>query len=264
MTGEARQAANDGPEGYDASSRAQADEAERRSRQTLIPAVGPAGAEALAAGSVAVVGAGGLGSPVLTYLAAAGVGRLTVIDDDIVEPSNLGRQVLHGVGELGRPKVDSARARILSLAPLCEVTTHRLRLTTAHADEVLPGHDAVIDATDNFATRFVLDDTCARHRIPLVWGAISGVIGTVSVFHLPPHDTALRDLFPEPPDPQRFTPPERAGAFGALCGQIGSTMAAEAVKIIVGTGAPLSGRVLHIDSWAGRFTEIPLRSRREP
>ncbi|PFG39309.1 adenylyltransferase/sulfurtransferase [Georgenia soli] len=238
------------------------EQVQRYSRHLLLGQLGEAGQRRLLAARVLVMGAGGLGSPVLQYLAAAGVGHVTIVDDDVVDPSNLQRQVIHSTADVGRPKVDSAAAHVRALNPDVEVTTHHLRLDAANARELLAGHDLVIDGTDNFPTRYLVNDVCAELGIPLVWGSILRFDAQVSVFWSRGEPAVtLRDLFPTPP-PEGTTPScGQAGVLGAMCGQVGSIMAAEAVKLITGTGDPLLGRVLVLDVLGARWSELPVRPR---
>ncbi|WNB87240.1 ThiF family adenylyltransferase [Cellulomonas sp. ATA003] len=235
---------------------------QRWSRHLLLPQVGEVGQRRLAAARICVVGAGGLGAPVLSYLAAAGVGHLGVVDDDDVELSNLQRQVLHGTDDVGRPKVDSARDAVHALDPGVDVVVHRLRLTPDNVDAVLTGYDLVIDGTDNFPTRYAVNDACVRLGLPEVWASVYRFDAQVSVFWGRPPDgvpaVQLRDLFPAPPPPGSVPSCAEGGVLGALCGQVGSVMAAEAVKLVVGIGEPLLGRVLVLDGLASRWSEVPL------
>ena len=237
----------------------------RWSRHLLLPQVGEAGQRRLANARVCVVGAGGLGAPVLLYLAAAGVGRLGVVDVDDVEVSNLQRQVLHGVADVGRAKVESARDAVAAIDPAVEVAVHRVRITAENAEEVLAGYDVVVDGTDNFPTRYAVNDACVRLGIPEVWGSIYRFDAQVAVFWgRPPERFAgvpavqLRDLFPAPPPAGSVPSCAEGGVLGALCGQVGSVMATEVVKLVTGVGEPLLGRVLVLDALAARWSEVPL------
>jgi len=241
---------------------------QRYARHLLIPALGDAGQRRLQAARVCVVGAGGLGSPALLYLAAAGVGHLTIVDDDAVDLTNLQRQVIHDDAAVGTPKVASAAARLRALNPAIEVVERPLRLTRANAADVLRGHDLVLDGTDNFPTRYVVNDTCAELGLPYVWASVYRTQAQVSVFWKNPPAGAvgvdLRDLFPTAPDPATVPNCGDAGVLGALVGQVGSMMATEAIKLICGVGEPLLGRVAFLDVLEGRQVEIPLRPRVEP
>ncbi|WP_104083231.1 ThiF family adenylyltransferase [Cryobacterium sp. Y11] len=244
--------------------RLSASESVRTARQRRLPQLNEIGQRRLANARVLVLGAGGLGSPALLYLAAAGVGTIGIVDGDDVEPSNLQRQIAHGQADVGRPKVDSAAERIAEIAPETTVVRHAERLVAANAAEIISGYDVVIDGTDNFPTRFLVNDTCARLGLPLVWASVLRFDAQLSVFWAtPPAGSGvtgvhLRDLFPTPPADGEVPNCADAGVLGALCGQIGSLMATETIKLITGIGTPLIGRVLVIDALSGRFSEIPL------
>lgn len=233
---------------------------QRFSRHLLLEPLGEIGQRRLLASRVLVVGAGGLGAPILLYLAAAGVGHLGIVDDDVVELSNLQRQVIHGVGDVGRRKVDSAAEQVMTLNPDVQVTRHHARLTRANAHEIVSGYDLVLDGTDNFPTRYLVDEVCAELGLPLVWGSILRFDAQVSVFWAQ-QGVTLRDLFPAPPPPRSTPSCGQAGVLGAMCGQVGSLMAAEAVKLVTGIGEPLLGRVAVLDVLAARWHEVPLRPR---
>lgn len=237
------------------------DEAVRTARHTLLPELGEAGQRRLAAARVLVMGAGGLGAPVLQYLAAAGVGTIAVVDDDVVEMSNLQRQVIHGHADLGTAKTSSAARRLRDLAPASRIIEVRERLTPANAATILAGWDVVVDGTDTFATRYLVSDTCADLGIPLVWGSVLRFDAQVSVFWSRPPapnvPVTLRDLFPQPPDPGSVPSCAEAGVLGALCGIAGSLMAVETIKLIAGIGEVLIGRVAVIDALAARIHEVP-------
>ncbi|MEE1620371.1 molybdopterin-synthase adenylyltransferase MoeB [Zafaria sp. J156] len=235
-----------------------AEELRRYSRHLIIPEVGLAGQRRLKNARVLVIGAGGLGSPALLYLAAAGVGTLGIIDDDVVDESNLQRQVVHGVSDVGRPKAASARDSVLELNPLVDVVLHEERLDSSNALEVFSGYDLILDGTDNFATRYLVNDAAAILAKPYVWGSILRFDGQVSVFWNGQGPT-YRDLYPEAPPAGTVPSCAEGGVFGVLCAQIGSVMVAEAVKLITGIGDPLLGRVLILDSLAMSWREIRLR-----
>jgi adenylyltransferase/sulfurtransferase len=243
-----------------------ADERERFSRHLLLPGIGELGQRRLRNARVCVVGAGGLGAPVLLYLAAAGVGRLGVVDDDDVALSNLQRQVIHGLDDVGRPKVVSAAEAIARLDPEVDVVVHHTRLTPATVS-LLGDYDLVIDGTDNFPTRYLVNDACVRLGLPEVWGSVFRFDAQVSVFWGRPPAWAgiapveLRDLFPDPPPAGSVPSCAEGGVLGAMCGQVGSVMATEAVKLITGVGRPLLGRVLVLDVLAATWAEVPLRGR---
>ncbi|TFB60547.1 adenylyltransferase/sulfurtransferase MoeZ [Cryobacterium sp. TMT1-62] len=239
-------------------------ESVRTARQRRLPQLNELGQRRLANARVLVLGAGGLGSPALIYLAAAGVGTIGIVDGDDVEPSNLQRQIVHGQADVGRPKVASAAESIAQIAPEAVVVQHAERLDAGNAAAIIGGYDVVIDGTDNFPTRFLVNDTCAALGLPLVWASVLRFDAQLSVFWAsPPAESGLtgvhlRDLFPTPPTEGEVPNCAEAGVLGALCGQVGSLMATEAIKLIAGIGAPLIGRVLVIDALSGRFTEVPL------
>ncbi|MCK0113185.1 molybdopterin-synthase adenylyltransferase MoeB [Ornithinimicrobium sp. F0845] len=244
------------------------DQLSRYSRHLLLPGIGLEGQKRLVNARVAIVGAGGLGSPALLYLAAAGVGHLTVIDDDEVDLTNLQRQVIHRVEDLGSPKVDSAIRAVRDLNPTVSVTGVRDHLDEGNAREVLAGHHLVLDGSDNFDTRYVVNDAAVALGIPLVWAAVLRFDAQITTF-LPAAVAGeaavqLRDLFPVPPRPEDVPSCAEAGVLGAMVGQVGSIMAAEAVKLITGTGEPLVGRVLLLDALTQRTREVPLRPRDAP
>jgi len=236
----------------------------RTARQRRLPQLNELGQRRLANARVLVLGAGGLGSPALLYLAAAGVGTIGIVDDDDVEPSNLQRQIVHGVTDVGRPKVASAAEAIARIAPDTTVIQHSERLVAANAAVILGGYDVIIDGTDNFPTRFLVNDTCAALGLPLVWASVLRFDAQLTVFWAtPPAGSGvtgvhLRDLFPSPPAEGEVPNCADAGVLGALCGQVGSLMATETIKLITGIGSPLIGRVLVIDALSGRFSEVPL------
>lgn len=236
------------------------DAAQRYSRHLLLPEVGPEGQARLNAAHVALVGAGGLGSPVALYLAAAGVGTLTLIDDDRVEASNLQRQVLHGQADIGRLKVDSARDRLFALNPTITVHPVAQRLTTDNAADLLQHADVVVDGADNFATRHLVNATCYAQRKPWVYAAIQRFDGHAAVFDLrePGQSPCYRCLFPEAPDAQFAPNCAEAGVLGVLPGLLGTIQATETLKLLLGIGEPLSGRVLHVDALTMRMRESRL------
>jgi len=240
------------------------EEVRRYSRHLLMPQIGEEGQRRLRNARVCVVGAGGLGTPVLLYLAAAGVGRMGIVDDDRVDASNLQRQVIHGAADVGRLKVDSALDSVHRIDPSLDVVVHPVRLSVANVDEVLVDYDLVIDGTDNFPTRYLINDSCVRLGLPLVWGSIFQFDAQVSVFWgRPPVGSGvspvqLRDLFPSPPPAGSVPSCAEGGVLGALCGQVGAVMATEAVKLITGAGSALLGRVLVLDGLESRWTQIPL------
>ncbi len=233
----------------------------RYSRHLILPEVGLEGQERLKASSVLCVGTGGLGSPLLLYLAAAGVGRIGIVDFDRVDASNLQRQVIHGTSTLGEAKVTSAAARLRDLNPLVEVVTHDVPLRSDNALEILAPYDVVVDGTDNFPTRYLVNDACVLLGKPNVYGSIYRFEGQASVFNLAGGPN-YRDLYPEPPPPGRVPSCAEGGVLGVLPGIIGCIQAAETLKILLGIGETLSGRLLLFDALAMRFRE--LRLRRDP
>ena len=234
------------------------EQSQRYSRHLLLDEVGELGQRRLLAAKVLVVGAGGLGSPVLSYLAAAGVGRLTVVDDDLVESSNLQRQILHGMDDLGRAKVDSAAAAITRLNPDVQVNRVRTRLVADNAVELIVGHHLVVDGADNFATRYAVADACEVTGVPEVFGSVLRFDGQVSVFW-PGRGPTYRDVFPDPPDPALVPSCAEAGVLGAVPAMVGSAMALEAIKVITGVGRPLIGRLLVLDALAGSWRSLAIR-----
>lgn len=235
------------------------DETARYARHLLLPEVGDDGQRRLKGSTVLVVGAGGLGSPVLMYLAAAGVGRLVVVDDDVVDSSNLQRQIVHGHADLGRPKVDSARDRLRDINPAVAVDTHARRFGPDNAAALVRDCDLVVNAADNFPTRYLVSDACILEGRPHVHGAIHRFQGEVSVF--PPAGPCYRCLHPRPPAPGEAPSCAEAGVLGVLPGIVGCLQASEAVKCLLGLGEPLAGRLLLIDALAARFREwrVPRR-----
>jgi molybdopterin-synthase adenylyltransferase len=238
------------------------DEIERYARHLVLREVGGPGQAALKRARVLVIGAGGLGAPVLLYLAAAGVGTLGVIDDDVVSLSNLQRQVIHATGDIGRAKVESATAAIGRLNPHVNVQTHAARLTAANALAILSGYDLVADGSDNFATRYLASDACYFARKPLVTAAVGVFDGTLTTIRAHEKDPAgkpnptYRCLFPEPPPAGTVPACSEAGILGALTGVVGSLMALEVIREIVGFGDGLVGRLLMIDARAMRFETL--------
>ena len=219
----------------------------RYARHLTLPEVGPEGQRLLSEASILVVGAGGLGSPALLYLAAAGIGRIGVIDDDSVDLSNLQRQILHGTAAIGEAKVTSAERRLGDLNPEVAVEAHETRLVAGNALEVIGGYDLVIDGSDNFSTRSLIGDACEILGKPWVFGSIHRFEGQVTTFNLDGGPN-YRDLFPEAPPAELAPNCAEAGVLGVLPGIIGSIQATEAIKIILGVGEPLSGRLLVIDA----------------
>lgn len=239
-----------------------ADEIERYARHIVLPEIGGAGQQRLKQARVLVIGAGGLGAPVLEYLAAAGVGTLGVIDDDTVSLSNLQRQVIHGTDTVGLLKTDSAKAAIARINPNTTVEPHTFRLTTDNAPALVARYDIVVDGSDNFETRYAVADACASEGKPLVHAAVGRFDGSVTV--LKPFEDgrdgkpnpSYRDLFPEAPPPGLVPSCAEAGVLGALTGVVGTLQAMEAIKLITGIGEPLVGRLLLYDALAARFDTI--------
>jgi sulfur-carrier protein adenylyltransferase/sulfurtransferase len=228
---------------------------QRYARHLVLPSVGEAGQLRLKHSRVLVVGAGGLGSAALLYLAGAGVGRIGIVDDDRVTLSNLQRQVIHGTATLDEPKPDSARRRLLDLNPDIEVMTHPVRLNPSNAEEIAAGYDLVLDGTDNFETRYVINDACLAVGIPYVYGAIFRLEGQASVL-CTSDGPCYRCLFPHAPPAESVLTGAEAGILGAIPGVIGTIEAVEAIKHIVGFGQSLRGRLLVFDGAALRFDEI--------
>jgi len=234
-----------------------AEERARYARQLIIPQLGEEGQAKLARAAVLVVGVGGLGSPAALYLAAAGVGRLGLVDGDRVELSNLQRQIIHGTGALGRPKVESARARLADLNPHVEYRVYGERLTPDNVTAVISGFDVVIDAVDNFGARYLLNDACFLAGIPLVEAGVLRFDGLATVVR-PRSGPCYRCAFPLPPAPGATLSPAEAGVLGPLPGVLGALQAIEAIKIIVGVGRPLYGKMIAYSALTGRFDQIEL------
>ncbi|HLA91083.1 MAG TPA: molybdopterin-synthase adenylyltransferase MoeB [Gemmatimonadaceae bacterium] len=238
------------------------DEILRYSRHLIIPDVGLAGQKKIKAARVLLIGAGGLGSPLALYLAAAGVGHIGLVDFDVVDITNLQRQVLHGTKDVGRPKLDSARDRIADVNPYVKLTTYETVLTSENALEIIRDYDIVIDGTDNFPTRYLVNDACVILGKPNVYGSIFRFEGQASVFATE-HGPCYRCLFPEPPPPGLVPSCAEGGVLGVLPGLIGTIQATEALKLIVGIGEPLIGRLLLVDALHGRFRTVTLRKNPE-
>jgi molybdopterin/thiamine biosynthesis adenylyltransferase/rhodanese-related sulfurtransferase len=231
----------------------------RYSRHLLIPEVGEAGQQKLLDAKVLLIGAGGLGSPASLYLAAAGIGRLGIVDADVVDASNLQRQIVHSTDTLGTPKVESARRTIEALNPDVEVVTYEERLTSDNIDRILAdGWDVIVDGADNFPTRYLVNDASVWHGIPVVHGSIYRFDGQVTVFK--PHEgPCYRCLFPTPPPPELAPSCAEGGVLGVLPGIVGSLQANEALKLALEAGDPLVGRLLLFDALHTEFTEVALR-----
>jgi molybdopterin/thiamine biosynthesis adenylyltransferase/rhodanese-related sulfurtransferase len=231
----------------------------RYSRHLLIPEVGEEGQRRLLESRVLLIGAGGLGSPASLYLAAAGVGTLGIVDDDAVDETNLQRQIVHSTDRLGEAKTESAKRTLEALNPDVTVDVFRERLTSENADRILgAGWDVIVDGADNFPTRYLLNDASVWHRIPVVHGSIFRFEGQTTVFN-PGNGPCYRCLFPEPPPPELAPSCAEGGVLGVLPGIIGSLQANEALKLLLGIGEPLVGRLLLFDALSGTFTEIALR-----
>jgi adenylyltransferase/sulfurtransferase len=234
------------------------EEYERYSRHLILPEVGLEGQKRLKAASVLCIGTGGLGSPLLLYLAAAGIGRIGIVDFDIVDSSNLQRQVIHGTSWVGKPKIESAKNRILEINPLCQVDLHNTRLSSENALKLLEPYDVIVDGTDNFPTRYLVNDACVLLNKPNVYGSIFRFEGQATVFNYEGGPN-YRDLYPEPPPPGMVPSCAEGGVLGILPGLIGVIQATETVKIILGRGQTLSGRLLLYNSLDMTFRELKLR-----
>ncbi|PXW30978.1 UNVERIFIED_CONTAM: adenylyltransferase/sulfurtransferase [Williamsia faeni] len=238
------------------------EEVARYSRHLIIPDIGVDGQKRLKNAKVLVIGAGGLGSPALLYLAAAGVGTIGIVEFDEVDESNLQRQVIHGQSDVGRPKADSAKDSILEINPFVEVHTHKFRLDNSNAVELFGQYDLIVDGTDNFATRYLVNDAAVLAGKPYVWGSIYRFEGQASVFwEDAPNGLGLnyRDLYPEAPPPGMVPSCAEGGVLGILCASIGSIMGTEAIKLITGIGDTLLGRLMVYDALDMRYRTINLR-----
>jgi sulfur-carrier protein adenylyltransferase/sulfurtransferase len=223
------------------------DEVKRYSRHLIIPDVGMAGQKRLKNAKVLIVGAGGLGSPALLYLAAAGVGTLGIVDFDTVDESNLQRQIIHGVSDVGKSKAESAKESIAEINPYVNVVLHSGRLDSSNVMEIFAGYDLIVDGTDNFATRYLVNDACVLLHKPYVWGSIYRFDGQASVFWAD-YGPCYRCLYPEPPPPGMVPSCAEGGVLGVLCASIGSIQVNEAIKLITGIGEPLAGRLMIYDA----------------
>ncbi|WP_433658526.1 adenylyltransferase/sulfurtransferase MoeZ [Nocardia sp. CA-128927] len=238
------------------------DEVARYSRHLIIPDLGVDGQKRLKNAKVLVIGAGGLGSPALLYLAAAGVGTLGIVEFDEVDASNLQRQIIHGESDIGRPKADSARDSILEINSGIDVRLHKIRLEPENAVELFADYDLIVDGTDNFATRYLVNDAAVLAGKPYVWGSIYRFEGQVSVFWEDAPDGRginYRDLYPEAPPPGMVPSCAEGGVLGVLCASIGSVMVTEAIKLITGIGEPLLGRLMVYDALDMNYRTIKLR-----
>ncbi|MCA9973036.1 MAG: molybdopterin-synthase adenylyltransferase MoeB [Anaerolineales bacterium] len=234
------------------------EEVKRYSRHLIMPEVGVEGQKKLKAASVLLIGAGGLGSPLAMYLAAAGIGRIGLVDYDVVDDTNLQRQVIHGTSSVGRPKLESARARILDINPHVQVDAYEIPLTSENALEIFAPYDVVIDGTDNFPTRYLTNDACVLLGKPNVYGSIYRFDGQASVFYAA-EGPCYRCLFPEPPPPGLVPSCAEGGVLGVLPGVIGTIQATEAIKLILGVGEPLIGRLLLYDALTMTVDEVYLQ-----
>jgi adenylyltransferase/sulfurtransferase len=234
------------------------EEYERYSRHLILPEVGLEGQKRLKAASVLCIGSGGLGSPLLLYLAAAGIGRLGLVDFDIVDSSNLQRQVIHGTSWVGKPKIQSAKDRILEINPNCQVDLYETLLSSENALEIMKPYDIVVDGTDNFPTRYLVNDACVLLDKPNVYGSIFRFEGQATVFNYEGGPN-YRDLYPEPPPPGMVPSCAEGGVLGILPGIIGLIQATETVKIVLGQGRTLSGRLLLYNALEMTFRELKLR-----
>ena len=234
------------------------EEVRRYSRHLIIPDVGMIGQKRLKNAKVLCVGAGGLGSPALLYLAAAGVGTLGVVDFDVVDESNLQRQIIHGQSDIGRGKAESARDSVREVNPLVNVILHTDRLDSTNALEIFAPYDLIVDGTDNFATRYLVNDACVLLGKPYVWGSIYRFEGQVSVFW-EEYGPNYRHLYPEPPPPGMVPSCAEGGVLGVLCASIGSVMVTEAIKLITGIGDPLVGRLMIYDALEMTYRQVKVR-----
>ena len=234
------------------------DEYQRYSRHIILPEVGLEGQKRLKAASVLCIGSGGLGSPLLLYLAAAGIGRIGLVDFDIVDSSNLQRQIIHSESWVGKPKIQSAKDRIHSINPHCQVDLYETAISSENALDILAPYDVVVDGTDNFPTRYLTNDACVLLNKPNVYGSIFRFEGQATVFNYQGGPN-YRDLYPEPPPPGMVPSCAEGGVLGVLCGIIGTIQATEAIKIILGAENTLSGRLLLYNAWDMKFRELKLR-----
>jgi adenylyltransferase/sulfurtransferase len=234
------------------------DDYERYSRHLILPEVGLEGQKRLKAASVLCIGTGGLGSPLLLYLAAAGVGRIGIVDFDVVDFSNLQRQVIHGTSWVGKPKIESAKDRIHEINPYCQVDLYETRLSSENALDIIRPYDVVVDGTDNFPTRYLVNDACVLLNKPNVYGSIFRFEGQATVFNYEGGPN-YRDLYPEPPPPGMVPSCAEGGVLGILPGIIGVIQATETVKIIIGKGNTLSGRLMLYNALDMKFRELKLR-----
>jgi adenylyltransferase/sulfurtransferase len=233
------------------------DEVRRYSRHLIIPDVGMSGQKRLKNAKVLCVGAGGLGSPALMYLAAAGVGTLGIVEFDTVDESNLQRQIIHGQKDIGRSKAESARESVLEINPYVNVQLHEVRLDSTNVMEIFADYDLIVDGTDNFATRYLVNDACVLLKKPYVWGSIYRFDGQASVFWAE-HGPCYRCLYPEPPPPGMVPSCAEGGVLGVLCASIGSIQVTEAIKLLAGIGDPLVGRLMVYDALEMTYRQVKI------
>lgn len=231
---------------------------DRYSRHIIMDEIGPDGQEALCSSSVLCVGAGGLGSPVIQYLAAAGIGRIGIVDDDVVERSNLQRQIIHGESDLGRPKVESAAESVADQNPDVTVATHETRLTKANIEDLIGEYDIVVDGSDNFPTRYLVNDACMLAGIPFSHGAVLRFEGQVTTFPASEESPCYRCLFPEAPPAGTVPDCATAGVLGVLPGTVGCIQATETVKLALEYGDPLDGRLILYNAGEMTFEEVAI------
>src|ERR1041385_726526 len=234
-------------------------ELQRYSRHLIMPEVTAEGQRRLKAARVLCIGAGGLGSPAALYLAAAGVGKIGIVDFDEVDLSNLQRQILHGTKDIGRAKLESAQDRLLDINPEIEIELHHCRFSSENASRIVSDYDIIVDGSDNFATRYLSNDVCVFAQKPNVYGSVFRFEGQTTVFAPQLGGPCYRCLFPEPPPPESVPNCAQAGVLGVLPGIIGMLQAIETIKLIVGIGEPLIGRLLHFDALQVKFRELNLR-----
>ena len=234
------------------------DEVRRYSRHLIIPDVAMAGQQRMMNAKVLCVGAGGLGSPALMYLAAAGVGTIGIVEFDTVDESNLQRQIIHGQSDIGKSKAQSAKEKILEINPYVEVITHELRLDVTNVKEIFSKYDIIVDGTDNFATRYLVNDACVLLKKPYVWGSIYRFDGQASVFWAE-YGPCYRCLYPEPPPPGMVPSCAEGGVLGVLCATIGSIQTTEAIKVITGVGDPMVGSLMVYDALEMTFRKVKIR-----
>ncbi|WP_059013226.1 adenylyltransferase/sulfurtransferase MoeZ [Streptomyces specialis] len=234
------------------------DEVRRYSRHLIIPDVGMAGQKRLKNAKVLCVGAGGLGSPALMYLAAAGVGTLGIVEFDVVDESNLQRQIIHSQADIGKPKALSAKETVEGINPFIQVNIHEERLDSSNVLELFARYDLIVDGTDNFATRYLVNDACVLLGKPYVWGSIYRFDGQASVFWSE-HGPCYRCLYPEPPPPGMVPSCAEGGVLGVLCGSVGAIQVTEAIKLLTGTGEPLLGRLMIYDALEMNYRQVKVR-----